>query len=129
EPLGAEAVPEDDAAGQDRQRPAGEEEVGEESGKAETERPEIVAEKKNREEGDRQEADHQTDEAHQNERADQLDPRQRADEEVRHVARPHLFQERDVEAELAADQHVPEQDAADEDAAGGYDHPRLAVEV
>ena len=59
---------------------------------------------------------HQLDQAHGDQRGDQLARPQRAHHQVAEVARPDLLEERDREAELAAHQDVPQQHRADEQA-------------
>ena len=58
--------------------------------------------------------------------SDQLGRPERRHHQVAEIARPHLFQERDREADLAAKENVPEQHRADEGAAGLREHARLA---
>ena len=54
---------------------------------------------------------------------------QRRDQQVAEVARVHLLEERDREAELSAEQDVPQQHGADEDAAGLREEARLLGDV
>ena len=58
------------------------------------------------------------DDAHDHQRGDELGRPQRAHHQVAEVARVHLLEERDREAELAAEQDVPQHHRADEGAGG-----------
>ena len=105
-------------ATRDADRPAGQDQVDEEHREREAEAAEIEAEERDRQQRHRHHADREPDDAHDHQRGDELDRPQRAHHQVAHVARPHLLQERDREAELAAEQDVPQQHRADEGAAG-----------
>ena len=85
---------------------------------AKTEAVEIEAEKRDGEQRDRHHADGEPDEAHDHQRAYELDRTQRADHQVAEVTRPHLLEKRYRETELPAEQYVPEQDRADKNAGG-----------
>ena len=74
--------------------------------------------KSNREQRHRDHADRKPHDAHDHQRGDELDRPQRRHHEVAEIARVHLLQERNREAELAAEQDVPQQHRADEHAAG-----------
>src|SRR5437899_2577408 len=65
---------------------------------------------------DRQDADQYTDDGDDHHRQDVLGGPQRAHQEVAQIARIHLFEEGEVEAELAAEKNVPQKDPTDEGA-------------
>src|SRR4030095_1006069 len=58
------------------------------------------------------------DQAHDHQRQQELERRQRAHHQVAEIARPHLLEKRHREAELATEQDVPQDDRADQRAAG-----------
>ncbi len=117
EPLRAEPFPEHHAGGDEPDRPARQDEVQEEGRNGEPERPEIEAEEEHREDCDRHQPDQHAHDAHHHQRRDQLRGPERRHHQVAEVARPHLFQERDGEADLPAEKDVPEEHRADEGAA------------
>ena len=71
----------------------------------------------------RDEADHEAKNAHDHERQDEFAGPQRAHEEMAEIARPDLLEKAHREAELAAKQHVPKKNAADQRA--GRQHRQL----
>src|SRR4030095_5901346 len=97
------------------ERPAREDEDGEESGERKPEVEEIEAEDEIGGERDRDHAHRETDHAPKTERGDEFERPQRADEEIAEIARPHLFDEGRREADLGTEQNVPEQNRADQD--------------
>ena len=116
--LGAQAVAQHQPGDEDPDRPAGQHQIGEERREREAERPQIEAEERDRQQRHRHHADREPHQAHDHQRGDELDRPQRRHHQVAEIARPHLLEERDREAELAAKQDVPQQHRADEGAAG-----------
>ena len=102
----------------DADRPAGQQQVDEERHQREAERPQIEAEEDDREQRHRHHADRQPDDAHDHQRGDEFHRPQRGHHQVAQVARIHLLEKRDREAELAAEQDVPQHHRADERAGG-----------
>ena len=74
--------------------------------------------KADRQQRDRHHADRKADDAHDHQGGDELGGAQRRDQQVAEIARIHLLEERDRESELSAEQDVPQQHRADQDAAG-----------
>ncbi len=124
--LGAKALPDHEACNHEPDRPTGQHEVEEEGEQPRPHREHVEAEQHEGQQHHRQRADHEPDQAHQHQRGGELERLQRAHHQVGEVARPDLLQKGEGEAELAAKQHVPEQDGAEQQAGGGG-HRRLAV--
>jgi two-component system cell cycle sensor histidine kinase PleC len=78
-------------------------------GQAHPEDREVI--ERDRQHHGRQHADQRTDQRHDEERDDMLGRRQRAAIEIGEIPGPELFQERKREAELAAEQYVPQHHA------------------
>ena len=104
-------------------------EIQKERRQREAEAVDVEPEERDREKRHRHHADREPDDAHDHQRADEFDRAQRADHQVAEIARPHLFQKRDREAELAAKQDVPHQHGADEHAARAREEPRILRDV
>ena len=90
---------------------------------------EVEAEEADREQRHRHHADGEPHDAHHHQRDHELDRPERADHEIGEIARPHLLEKRHREAELAAEQDVPQQHGADEGAAGAGEEPGILADI
>src|SRR6185312_15237381 len=110
--LRTEAIAQQKSADEEAESPARQHQVEEEGDEPQAEPVDIEAEEEDRKQAHRHDTDQYTDDADDRHRENMLERPQGADEQVSEIARVKLLQEGEVEAELAAEEDIPEEHAA-----------------
>ena len=127
--LGAEPVAQDHAGREKSERPARQHEQREEGDERKPEIEQVEAEEEIGGDRDRDHADGKPQHAPHAQGGDELEGSKRAREQIAEIARPHLLDEGGGEADLGAEQNVPQQHRADQHAGGLRERARGAGEI